>query len=66
MRVSSSSEHEMKRKAEMKSYYEEEKELLIRVVKEVRCDPERLPPNVRYIDTMLEQLPRRSTTFYPS
>ena len=34
----------------MKRYNEEEKELLMRVVKEIRYDPERIPPNLRYID----------------
>ena len=34
----------------MKRYNEEEKELLMRVVKEFRYDPERIPPNLRYID----------------
>ena len=38
------------KKAEMKRYNEEEKELLMRVVKEFRYDPERIPPNLRYID----------------
>ena len=35
------------KKAEMESYNEEEKELLMRVVKEIRYDPERIPPNLR-------------------
>ena len=34
----------------MERYNEEEKELLMRVVKEIRCDPERIPPNLRYTD----------------
>ena len=34
----------------MERYNEEEKELLMRVVKEIRYDPERIPPNLRYID----------------
>ena len=34
----------------MESYNEEEKELLMRVVKEIRYEPERIPPNLRYID----------------
>ena len=29
---------------------EKEKELLMRVVKEIRYDPERIPPNLRYFD----------------
>ena len=33
----------------MESYNEEEKELLMRVAKEIRYDPERMPPNLRYI-----------------
>ena len=38
------------KKAELERYNEEEKELLMRVVKEIRYDPERIPPNLRYID----------------
>ena len=38
------------RKAEMKRCSEEEKELLRRMVKEIRCDPEKIPPILRYID----------------
>ena len=38
------------KKAEMGRYNEEEKELLMRVAKEIRYDPERIPPNLRYID----------------
>ena len=38
------------KKAVMERYNEEEKELLMRVVKEIRYDPERIPPNLRYID----------------
>ena len=38
------------KKAEMEKYNEEEKELLMRVMKEVRYDLERIPPNLRYID----------------
>ena len=38
------------KKAEKERYNEEEKELLMRVVKEIRYDPERIPPNLRYID----------------
>ena len=37
----------------MERYYEEEKGLLMRVmrvVKEIRYDPEIIPPNLRYID----------------
>ena len=34
----------------MERYNEEEKELLMRVVKEIRYDPERIPPNLRYPD----------------
>ena len=37
-------------KTEMERYNEEEKELLMRVAKEIRCDPERSSPNLRYID----------------
>ena len=38
------------KKAEMERYNEEEKELLMRVAKEIRYDPERIPPNLKYID----------------
>ena len=38
------------KKTEMERYNEEEKELLMRVAKEIRCDPERSSPNLRYID----------------
>ena len=38
------------KKAEMERYNNEEKELLMRVVKEIKYDPERIPPNLRYID----------------
>ena len=38
------------KKAEIERYNEEEKELLMRVVKEIRYDPERIPFNLRYID----------------
>ena len=38
------------KKAEMERYNEEEKELLMRVAKEIRYDPERIPFNLRYID----------------
>ena len=34
----------------MERYDEEEKELLMRVAKEIRYDPVRIPPNLRYID----------------
>ena len=34
----------------MERYNEEEEELLMRVVKEIRYDPERIPPNLRYTD----------------
>ena len=34
----------------MEKYNEGEKELLMRVMKEVRYDLERIPPNLRYID----------------
>ena len=34
----------------MERHNEEEKELLMRVAKEIRHDPERIPPNLRYID----------------
>ena len=37
-------------KSEMEKYNEEEKELLIRVVKEIRYDPVEIPFNPRYID----------------
>ena len=39
------------KKAEIESYNEEEKELLMRMVKEIRYEPERIPPNLRYIFT---------------
>ena len=38
------------KKAEMERYNEEEKELLMKVEKEIRHDPERIPPILRYID----------------
>ena len=38
------------KKAEVERYIEEEEELLMRVAKEIRYDPERIPPNLRYID----------------
>ena len=38
------------KKAEMERYNEEEKELLMRVAKEIRYDPGRIPPNLRYTD----------------
>ena len=38
------------KKAKMEHYNEEEKELLMRVVKEIRYDPERIQPNLRYTD----------------
>ena len=38
------------KKAEMEKYNEGEKELLLRVMKEVRYDLEIIPPNLRYID----------------
>ena len=34
----------------MEGYNEEEKELIMKLVKEIRYDPERIPPNLRYID----------------
>ena len=34
----------------MESCMKEEKELLMRVVREIRSDPERIPSNPRYID----------------
>ena len=34
----------------MERYNEEEKELLMRAAKEIRYDPEKIPPNLRYID----------------
>ena len=40
----------LEKKAEMERYNEEEKELLMRVVKEIRYDPEKVPPYLRYID----------------
>ena len=39
----------------MERYNEEEKELLMRVVKEIRYDPERIPPNLRYIDRKVRE-----------
>ena len=38
------------KKANMKSYNKKEKEMLMRVVKEIRYEPEIIPPNLRYID----------------
>ena len=38
------------KKAKIERYNEEEKQLLMRVVKEIRHDPERIPSNLRYID----------------
>ena len=38
------------KKAEMERYNEEEKELLMRVAKEIRYDPKRIPPNLKYSD----------------
>ena len=38
------------KKTEMERYNEEEKELLMRVAKEIRYDPGRIPPNLRYTD----------------
>ena len=38
------------KKAEMERYNEEEKELLMRVAKEIRYYPDRIPPKLRYID----------------
>ena len=38
------------KKDEMERYNEEEKELLMRVAKEIRYDPGRIPPNLRYTD----------------
>ena len=40
----------LEKKAETKRYNEEEKELLMRVVKEIRYYPEGIPSNLRYID----------------
>ena len=40
----------LEKRAEMERHNEEEKELLMRVVKEIRYDPEKVPPNLRYID----------------
>ena len=37
-------------KAEMESCNEKEKELLVRVVKVIRCDLEMISPNLRYVD----------------
>ena len=34
----------------MERYNKGDKELLIRAVKEIRYDPERIPPHLRYID----------------
>ena len=34
----------------MERYNDEKKELLMRVVKEIGYDPERIPPNLRYSD----------------
>ena len=50
-RISSYSDDEiLVKKAEIERYNEEEKELLMRVVKEIKYDPERILPNPRYID----------------
>ena len=38
------------KKAEMERYNEEEMELLMRVAKEIRYDPKRIPPNLKYSD----------------
>ena len=38
------------KKVKMERYNEEEKELLMRLMKEIRYDPERIPPYLRYID----------------
>ena len=38
------------KKAEMETYNEEETELLMRVVKEIRYAAGRIPPNLKYID----------------
>ena len=35
------------KKADMEKYNEEENELLIRVVKDIRYDPETIPPTLR-------------------
>ena len=35
---------------QMERYNKEEKEMLMRVMKEIRYDPERILPNLRYID----------------
>ena len=40
----------LEKKAKTERYNEEEKELLMRVVKEIRYDPDRIPSNLRYID----------------
>ena len=60
MRISSSRKHHIcsflengeisVKKAEMERYNDEEKELLMRVVKEIRHGPERISPNLKYID----------------
>ena len=48
-RIGSLTEDEiLERKAEMESCNEEEE--LLKVVKEIRCNPERISPNLRYID----------------
>ena len=38
------------KKAEMERYNEREKELLLRVAKEIRYDPKRIPPNLKCTD----------------
>ena len=38
------------KKAEIKRYNKQKTKLLMRVVKEIRYDPMRIPPNLRYID----------------
>ena len=43
------------KKHEMERYNEEEKELLMRAAKEIRYDPEKIPPNLRYIDRKVRE-----------
>ena len=43
------------KKAEVERYNEKEKELLMRAAKEIRYDPEKIPPNLRYIDRKVRE-----------
>ena len=54
------------KKTEMERYNEEEKELLMRVAKEIRCDPERRSPNLRYIDRKVRAATMKINKIYLS